>query len=132
MKKEIRDEAAHCFWNAKGRQLETCRDLIAVFLHSRSFTESVENLTWALKRSTADIAQESLDVCEAIIAVLENKGTDMRSRLYMEADNAAELVLRAYRESTDADFRSRCLDLVDRLLSMQAYGITKELEAYER
>jgi len=38
----------------------------------------------ALKYSTADIAEETLDACEAAIAVLENQGAGLGSRIYFE------------------------------------------------
>lgn len=129
---EIRRIAADCFNDAKGRQLESCRELIKVFIHSKAFAENMEYLIRALKRSTADIAEETLDACEAAIDVLENKGAGPGSHLYFEGGDIAELVLRTYRNVDKECFRSRCLDLIDKLLSVESYGISKELEAFER
>jgi hypothetical protein len=130
--KKVRDEAASAFRRAEKRQLELCRDLIRDFLQSKAFAENVEDLTWAIKSSTANLDEEIIATCEAVVCTLEEVVENPRSRLYVEADNVAELILRAYRQSHDSHFQSRCLDLIDRLLSIEAYGITKELEAFER
>jgi hypothetical protein len=42
------------------------------------------------------------------------------------------LVLRTYRMSSDNKVRNRCLNIVDRLLAVEAYGIDEELKAFER
>ncbi len=41
---EIRNEAATCFRQTKGRQLETCREVIRSFLKSPAFSENLEEL----------------------------------------------------------------------------------------
>ena len=130
--KEVRDEAARCFLSAKGRDLEASRELIRAFLHSTAFAENGELLLMTLKSSTADISDLVVEVCEAVLGVLEDEASAPYGRLFFEAKSIGELVLRAYSQSEDATYRRRCLDLVDRLLSTQAYGITKELEVYER
>jgi len=130
--KEIRDLAANCFGKAEERQLESCRDLIRSFLRSKAFEGNIDELMRALKYSTADIAEETLDACEAAIAVLENQGAGLGSRIYFEGGEVAELVLRAYSQSDDGGVQSRCLDLIDWLLSIEAYGIKNELDSFQR
>ena len=82
--------------------------------------------------STADLDEEILVTCEAVIGMLEEAVDNPRPRHYIGSDHVSELVLRAYRQSNDLGFQSKCLDIIDRLLAIEAYGITKELEAYER
>jgi hypothetical protein len=130
--KGIRDEAAACFRNAQGRDLETCKPVIRAFLKSRAFAENMDDLMWPLQHSTADISDEVFLACEAVIDVMANAGSDVAGRHHGQADTVAELVLRAYRQTTDAATRARCLDLVDSLLSLEVYGMSKELEEFER
>jgi len=130
--KEVRDEAARCFLSAKGRGLEAGRELIRAFLHSTAFAENGELLLMTLKSSTADISDVVVEVCEAVLGVLEDGTSAPYGRLLFEAYNVAELVFRTYSQSEDPAYRRRCLDLVDGLLATQAYGIAKELEEYER
>lgn len=130
--KEIRDEAASCFHNAKGRDLETAKPIIRAFLESAAFAENVEDLMRPLQHSTADIPEEVLLTCEAVLRHMESLGADPTHRLYGQADSVAELVLRSYRQTSDASIRTRCLNIIDRLLAQEVYGISKELEEFER
>lgn len=130
--KGIRDEAAGCFHKAEGRDLETAKHIIRAFLESAAFGENVEDLMWPLAHSTAYIAEEVLLTCEAVIAHMESLGDDPTHRLYGQADTVAELVLRAYRQTDVVAVRARCLNIVDRLLAQEVYGISKELEEFER
>jgi len=130
--KEIRDEAAGCFRNAEGRDLETARPVIRAFLDSAAFGENVEDLMWPLEHSSADIPDEILLTCEAVINHMEALGDDPNQRLYGQADHVADFVIRAYRQTSAPAVRARCLDIVDRLLAQEVYGISKELEEFER
>lgn len=130
--KDVRDEASQCFFNTEGRQLESCRELIRVFVNSKAFVENIEDLMIPLEHSTADLAEEITQICEAVIRTIQQEGTDSSRRSFGQAEKVAKLLLRAYKLSTDDGYRSRCLDLVDQLLSMESYGITNELEAFER
>ena len=130
--REIRNAAARCFRKAKGRDLEKAKPIIRSFLESDAFRDNVDDLMWPLEYSTADIAEEVLLTCEAVIANMESLGDDPAHRLYGHANSVAELVMRAYRQTNDAAARTRCLDIVDRLLAQEVYGISKELEEFER
>ena len=70
--------------------------------------------------------------CMKPLLHMESIGDDPMQRLYGQADNVAELVLRAYRQTEDPAIRGRCLDIVDRLLAQEVYGMSKELEEFER
>jgi hypothetical protein len=129
--KEIRDKAAGCFRAAKGRQLEGCTELIRAFLNSLAFEENLNDLIWPLKESTADISEVIVEVCEAVISTLY-KGIDPYTRFSSQVDNVVELVLRAYQNSDDERYRSRCLNLIDKLLARGVRRISRELREYER
>jgi len=130
--KEVRAEAASFFQKVEGRQLEACRRLIRAFLASRAFSENMEVLIRSLERSTANIPEELLAACEAIVTELDRCGWNMRYRTLAHAGTICELVLRAYRQSRDDGYRTRCLDLIDRLVGLEVYGIEEELREFER
>ena len=75
---------------------------------------------------------EILAVGDAVACALEAGMANSRGRLYLEGEIISDLVLRTYRQSNDPAFQSQCLDLIDRLIKVEAYGISKELEAFER
>jgi hypothetical protein len=45
---------------------------------------------------------------------------------------AGKLLVRVYSQSRDERFRSRCLDAIDRMVSVGAFGLTDVLSAVER
>ena len=130
--KRVRDEAASAFRRAQNKDLGTCRGLLRVFIKSAAFAENVEDLTRAMKASTINMDDEILAVGDAVACALEAGMANSRGRLYLEGEIISDLVLRTYRQSNDPAFQSQCLDLIDRLIKVEAYGISKELEAFER
>ena len=85
-----------------------------------------------MEDSTADIAEEILLTCETVIDHMQSLSETPTYHLHGQADNVAELVLRAYRQTNDAVVRARCLNIVDRLLSQEVYGMSKEMVEFER
>jgi hypothetical protein len=130
--KEIRDIAARCFGNTENRELESCRELIKEFIGSKAFPENVDDLVQTFKDSTADISEEIINLCEAVFSLFEKEQVKTGDRLYYEIDQVAELVIRSYRQNNKEEYKTRCLDMIDNLLSINNYGITRELEKYER
>jgi len=130
--KEVRDEAAACFREAEGRDFESAGPVIRAFLKSRAFNENMDDLFWPLKSSTADVAEEILLACETVVAHAEATPFDATNRFFFQMGSVAELVLRAYRISDDETVRNRCLDIVDRLIAVEAHGIDEELKEFER
>ncbi len=129
---EVRDSAARCFIRAKGQDLEDAQGLIQSFLGSRSFPEQGEFLVMGLKNSTADLSAVIIEVCEAVLSALEDPLAEPFGRLFFEAQDLASLVFRAYSQSNNPDYRSRCLDMIDGFVAAQAYGVAKQLIEYER
>jgi len=130
--KEVRDEAATCFREAEGRDFESAGPVIRAFLKSRAFNENMDDLLWPLKSSTADVAEEILMACETVVAHAEVTPFDAANRFFVHMGSVAELVLRAYRISDDNAVRNRCLDIVDRLIAVEAHSIDEELKEFER
>ncbi|MHA1613902.1 MAG: NACHT domain-containing protein [Candidatus Thorarchaeota archaeon] len=129
--KEIRDKAAGCFRVAKDQQLEGCTELIRAFLNRSAFEENLNSLIWPLKKSTADISEVIVEVCEAVISAID-RGIEPYSRFSSQVDNVVELILRAYQNSDDHKYRKRCLNLIDNLISKGVRRISIELREYER
>jgi len=129
---DVRDSASRCFLRAKARDLEDSQALIRSFLSSKCFPKNGEFLIMGLKGSTADLSGVIVEVCEAVLVALEASPDKPFGRLYLAAKDLAELVFRAYAQSEDQDYRSRCLDMIDRFVAAQAYGVARQLVEYER
>jgi len=132
LSEDVRDSASRCFLRAKARDLEDSQALIRSFLSSKCFPKNGEFLIMGLKGSTADLSGVIVEVCEAVLLALEAAPDEPFGRLYLAAKDLAELVFRAYAQSGDQDYRSRCLDMIDRFVAAQAYGVAKQLVEYER
>lgn len=130
--KEVRSEASHAFSNAKGRDLESCKDLIVAFTESKSFLENLFYITHYIEESTADLDEEILIISTALITQSKIQKTENPNSFFHHGDSVAELLLRTYRQSNNPDFQKRCLDLIDELLRIEISGISKELEEFER
>jgi hypothetical protein len=53
-------------------------------------------------------------------------------RTIADANEVSELLIRVYSQSKDETLRSRCVDLVDRMIQMGTYGLDKALQQFER
>ncbi len=129
--KEVRNEAASCFRNAKGADLRSCRGLIRSFLSSRAFEESLNDLIWPMEKSTAELAEECILLAEVMIEAHAGDSQG-NSHWHYHARQISDLVLRAYQDSKDDVYRERCLGLIDRLILLGVLEIDRELEKYER
>ncbi len=67
-----------------------------------------------------------------MLDVFERDGLEPGKRVFYEAEFISKLVLRAYRQSDDGFYRKRCLGLIDRMVALETFGISRELEAFER
>ncbi len=130
--KEIRGVAARFYRNTKKQELDYCRELINEFFNSIAFPENIDDIIYTFQESTADISVEIIKLCEAVIVLFEKDQVKPGDRLYYEIDKVAELVIRSYRQNKNEEYKKRCLDMIDKLLSINNYGISQELEKYER
>jgi len=130
--KEIRDIAARCLRNTGKRDLKSCRELIIEFIKSEAFQENIDDLIFTFRDSTADISEEIIKICEAIIVLFEKGQIKPGDKVYYIVEQIAELIVRSYRQSNKEEYKERCLDMIDKLLVINAYGIDRELEKYER
>ena len=129
---DVRAEAARCFLRFEGSQLEGYEDLITGFVHSDASSRDYFPLLVALERSTANIPDVTLLVCESFIDVAGLATADVSTRESGDASFVIKLTLRTYQQSSDKNIRTRCLDMIDRLMENGAYGINDALEEFER
>jgi len=50
----------------------------------------------------------------------------------MHPSALSKLLVRLYSQSTDEAVKTRCLDLIDRMVQLGAFGLADALAAYER
>ena len=129
---EVRSAASRCFQRFQGSELGDYGSLIREFISSPAFRDDSFHLLRALDLTTADMPELVLSACENFIDVAGLAASDMRNSQAGRVRNVIQLTLRAYSQCSDDGTRSRCLDLVDRLMVQHALGIEEALDSYER
>ncbi|WP_016953846.1 NACHT domain-containing NTPase [Anabaena sp. PCC 7108] len=128
---QVRQEAAKCFFRFEGEELGAYFTLIEAFVNSRAFETDCNHLINALKETTAKLPETVYQVCEKFVNSI-SFAADIHTRNFGNVSKISELLIRLYGQSKDKSLRSRCLDLIDSLLEVEAYEITQALQEFER
>ncbi|WP_375495076.1 hypothetical protein [uncultured Nostoc sp.] len=129
---KVREQAAKCFFKLEGEELSEYVNLAEAFVNSRAFESDCSYLIDALKKTTAKLPDITCLVCEKFINSFGLASADIRTHSAVDASEVSELLIRVYSQSKDETMRSRCLDLVDRMIQMGAYGLDQALQQFER
>ncbi|KOX11920.1 hypothetical protein ADK67_48170 [Saccharothrix sp. NRRL B-16348] len=122
----VRDEAANAIRHLDQADAATAQALLASFTTSPAFVEHVETLFDVLEARLHLPEQVVLQACERAVAVTGAKLGDLRTGVAAGGRDLITVVLRLYRQG-DADVRARCLDLIDTLSDLGAYGLVEAL-----
>jgi hypothetical protein len=128
----VRREAASCFLQLSGEDVAELGDLIESFVASPAYVTDSFPLIHALQETFARLPDTTLLVCQHFI---ENTGAEVgniQTGAAMGASTVAKLLVRVYAQSEDEAFKSRCLDLIDRLVELGAFGLGDALATFER
>ncbi len=128
----VRASATNCFDHLKDDALGQLRVLVERFRGSVAFDLHHESLVRALEETTARLPHVTISVCERFIEIAGPIAGDFRTRAAYDADCLSKLLVRAYHQAPDAGVRKRCLDTIDSLLAVRAYGMTQILGQVER
>ena len=128
----VRAEASKCFMKFERDELGKCEHLIEQFISSDAFPQNYLPLMIALVRTTARLPEISLAVCERFIDVTGVSVADMRTSEAGHVYHMKDLVFRIYQQDSDIGRRSRCLDLIDKLLEYGAFDVDSALKEFER
>lgn len=128
----VRDEASRAFYQLDGEPLGDYSQMIAAFASSEALADGAAAVLHSLESSRQPLPIVVLDVCEAIVLLHRSEISDIRTAAAGDVNYVVKLVLRMNAQYDTADVRRRCLDLVDELVSLRAYGIDEDLNAIER
>jgi len=130
--KEVRSQAAKCFFGFEREELGEHISLVESFVLSSAFTTSYQGLIRALKKTTAKLPEVTCQVCQHFINAVGADAPDIHARSGAEADTVSQLLIRVYTQNKNLALQSRCLDSIDRMVQIRAYGLNQALELYER
>ncbi|MBN1932102.1 MAG: hypothetical protein JW786_10900, partial [Desulfobacterales bacterium] len=128
---KVRDEAARCFHVFKGDQLGEYLSLVDAFVQSEAFKTKPHSFLRALRKTTARLPDITCNVCERFVDIMEAEFSG--KPLYAgNTDTINQLIFRLYSQSNDESVKTRCLNMIDRMIYLGGYGVDKVLSLYER
>ena len=126
---EVREAAASCFRHFTGRDLGDYVDLVHHYVESPAFTTRFNPLIKALEVSAANIPEVIVAACERFFDLAAG---DMPNMNAIDTGTEANLVVRAYSQTSDTQIRNRCLDLIDRMHLLGSYGLDNVMADIDR
>jgi hypothetical protein len=100
--------------------------IVETFVDSPAFEGNMEHLIGGLESLGTRLPLSAVRACERATDVSGNELGDIRTTRAAVAQSLVAVVLRLYRQGDEAT-RRRCLDLVDRLIEMNAHGLDAAL-----
>ena len=129
---DVRNAAARCFYQFEGQELRDCQALIEKYTLNTAFGSGFAPLIRALEYTTAHIPEATLMVCERFFALAGQDAGDIRTSAAADSHAIADLVVRVYSQAKNRDFRSRCLDLIDSMSLLGAFGLDRVTAEFDR
>jgi hypothetical protein len=128
----VRGEAASFPRHVQEDAIAALGDLIERFVNSPAFVKDSFSLIHALENAPAQLPEATLLVCQRFVERVGPEAGDIRSSVAMEASTISKLLVRVYTQSRDEEFRTRCLNVIDQLVAIGAFGLGDALAAVER
>lgn len=129
---EVRARAAKCFFRLE-TELDSYSNLIDRFVETEAFSDGGHDLIWALEKTTSKLPTSTYRVCERFIQGITDEDAQKRSGALRDISSVSQLLVRLYSQnSRDPVIQSQCLDLIDQMIEIGAYGLEKSLAPFER
>lgn len=129
---KVREAASRCFNCFRSDGLGKASVLVERFLESEAFREHHGSLLEALHETTAPLPEVAVDVCDRFIKIVGGEAGNIQTRAAGDARHASTIIIRAYHQASDDVLRRRCLDTIDNLLQLGAWGMDKAMDEYKR
>ena len=126
---DVRRVAASCFRRFSGRDLAEYADLSNRYIVSAAFTTQVNPLITALEETTSSVPELAVSACERFFGFAAE---DMPNMNVTDTGSVANLVVRAYSQTSDQQIKTRCLNLIDRMHVLGTYGLDRVMEDLDR
>lgn len=133
--KEVRTEAARCFWHlwhSPETPLMDYEPLIRGFLDSPAFADEPTFLLHALEDTKRRVPEITLDVCEIFTTRCAEGARDIRASLAGDEHTIGKLVFTAYAHLQTKEQQERALDVIDRMSLEGFRSASTHLSEFER
>lgn len=109
---QIRNKAGNAFRDVKAEEVESYRQLAAVFLKSPAFMDNGSAVLRMLKDATCDVLDLVVDATQQVVKDITEKG-DQQGRRSSDVHRLQDLLKREYASSeSNAGARKKILDLI--------------------
>ncbi len=129
---EVRSETARCFSHLKEEQAGDYAELANAFVISEAFVHEYRSLFQALEKTSTRLPDITYTAAERFFDIVGSEAADGRTDGAAESHTVTKLIVRTYAQSTSSEVRGRCLDLIDRVTRLKAFGLDNAIEEYER
>ncbi|UXM91113.1 ATP-binding protein [Paenarthrobacter sp. JL.01a] len=123
----VRKSAARAVRNTHEVTTDSAELLVHEFVQSPAFPEHMENLFASLDRSRVLLPLSTIEACERAVDVKGPDLGDIRLEGALISTHLIAIVLRLYKQG-NAEIRDRCLDVIDKLSDIGAYGLEGSLD----
>ncbi|SMD24555.1 hypothetical protein [Lentzea albidocapillata] len=130
--KEVRTAAAAAAVALRGEALRPYTELLAKLIDSPAFEEAEAQLLITLERAPDRVDTLVVRCARRFIELHGDELGDLSTGAAADIQQVTNLLVRAYAQAQGADVRSEILDLVDRLLLHNGYGVQETLDTVER
>lgn len=125
---DVRQAAAAVMWSIDEVEPDDADTLIAAFVDSRAYRDHFDRLFRALERSPHLLTGAVLVACERAVEFAGPSLADIQTRQAGASKDLITVLLRLYRQGNSEE-RRRCLDVIDRLVELGAYGLEDALSS---
>lgn len=128
---DVRKLADDFFRGGGHRDLAEYSDLFENFVNSPAFGKH-SGFMHLLDNAPSVPSELLLQTSDALVRNRGSDLADLRTASPIEAETISKLLVRAYKNSNDEEFQSKCLDRIDSLVLNGAYGLDKAVSEYDR
>lgn len=127
----VRSDTAICF-AAVTQQLSDYSDLISSFVTSEAFLTDHRSLFQALDETPCQLPDTTCAASERFFEIAGMAAADISTHAAAESYIVSKLVIRTYAQNNSVAIKTRCLNLIDRIVRTQAIGLNEAIADYER
>ncbi|MCD9594487.1 hypothetical protein [Streptomyces sp. 8ZJF_21] len=129
---EVRQAIAEVASVVRGERLRPLSGPLTQLMESASFEDALPQLLISLEYAPDRVDDLVLECARRFVEIHGQDVGDIRTRAAADARHVGELLVRAYAQAMSSVSRAQVLDLLDRLLLIDAYGVASLVETAER
>ena len=129
---DVRKAACGFLGKLERDSLRTEEELIRIWLNSEAFREGIERMGRALEEHPNANPDLTLRVAEHAVLVLGEDICDIQQQMSLVSHHLVPALLNVYKQNTDKDKRTRCMDILEELEEMGCHQIPKAYQSVDR